>query len=112
MCNAPAVDALAAPTAHPLAVCQTRVGRTALRAFTPPAAAAGPADYIGASSCGWAQASKLDWASHPGQAVALATLVEYAVATYGRERLPALMAGLGQYESWDTLLPAVYGVSP
>jgi hypothetical protein len=48
---------------------------------------------------------------HPGQMVALATLIEYMVATYGRERLPALVAGLGQYKSWDTLLPAVYGVS-
>jgi hypothetical protein len=43
--------------------------------------------------------------------VALATLVEYAVATYGREHLPALVAGLGHYESWDMLLPAVFGVS-
>jgi hypothetical protein len=50
--------------------------------------------------------------NHPGQAVALATLLEYAVAAYGRERLPALVAGLGQYENWDMLLPAVYGVSP
>jgi hypothetical protein len=49
---------------------------------------------------------------HPGQTVALATLIEYAAARYGRERLPALVAGLGHYESWDTLLPAVYGVSP
>jgi hypothetical protein len=49
--------------------------------------------------------------SRPGQAVALATLIEYTVATYGRERLPALVAGLGQYESWNTLLPAVFGVS-
>jgi hypothetical protein len=49
---------------------------------------------------------------HPGQAIALATLIEYAVVTHGRERLPALVAGLGQYGSWDTLLPAVYGVSP
>jgi hypothetical protein len=48
---------------------------------------------------------------HPGVPVVLATLVEYAVATYGRERLPALVAGLGQYESWDTLVPAVFGVS-
>jgi hypothetical protein len=50
-------------------------------------------------------------ASHPGRTVALATLIEYAVAAYGRDRLPALVAGLGQYESWDTLLPAVFGVS-
>jgi hypothetical protein len=50
--------------------------------------------------------------SYPrGQSVALATLIEYTVAAYGRERLPALMAGLGQYQSWETLLPAVYSVS-
>ena len=49
---------------------------------------------------------------HPGQTVALATLIEYAVTTYGRERLPVLMVGLGQYDTWETLLPAVYGVSP
>jgi hypothetical protein len=49
--------------------------------------------------------------SHPGQAIALATLIEYAVATYGRERLPALVAGLGHYERWETLIPVVYGVS-
>lgn len=49
--------------------------------------------------------------SHPGQTVAVATLIEYAVATYGRERLPAFVAGLGQYERWEMLIPAVYGVS-
>lgn len=47
-----------------------------------------------------------------GYAVALATLLDYAVAAYGRERLPLLLTGLGHYESWDTLLPAVYGVAP
>lgn len=50
--------------------------------------------------------------TYPGQTVALATLLEYAVATYGRGRLPVLVAGLGQYESWETLIPAVYGISP
>jgi hypothetical protein len=48
---------------------------------------------------------------HPGQAVALATVVEYAVAVYGRDHLPALVAGLGHHESWETLIPAVYGLS-
>jgi hypothetical protein len=43
--------------------------------------------------------------------VTVATLIEYAVATYGHEQLPVLLAGLAQYDSWDTLLPAVYGVS-
>ncbi len=50
-------------------------------------------------------------ASHPGRTVMLATLIEYAVATYGRDRLPSLVAALGHYDSWDTLVPAVYGVS-
>lgn len=49
--------------------------------------------------------------NHPGQTVALATLIEYTGTTYGRDRLPALLAGLGQYDRWDTLLPAVFGVS-
>lgn len=47
-----------------------------------------------------------------GQTVALATLIDYAVTTYGRERLPALVAGLGQYDSWETLIPAIFAVSP
>lgn len=46
-----------------------------------------------------------------GRAVALATLLDYAVVTYGRDRLPRLVAGLGEYADWETLLPAVYGVS-
>jgi hypothetical protein len=62
-----------------------------------------PGSYMGSSDS--------NQVHHPGQTVALATLIEYAVATYGRERLPMLMAGLGQYESWETLLPAVFGVS-
>ncbi len=45
------------------------------------------------------------------QTVALATLFEYAVATYGRDRLPILVAGLDHYDRWATLIPAVYGVS-
>lgn len=56
--------------------------------------------------------SKPSYERRPDQTVALATLIEYVVATYGRERLPQLVAALGQYETWDTLLPALYGVSP
>lgn len=52
-----------------------------------------------------------DLVTYPGQTVVLATLIEYTVVAYGRERLPGLVAGLGQYESWATLIPAVYGVS-
>jgi hypothetical protein len=38
-------------------------------------------------------------------------LIDYAVTTYGREQLPMLVAGLGHYDRWETLIPAVYGVS-
>jgi hypothetical protein len=45
------------------------------------------------------------------QEVGVATLIEYAVATYGYEQLPTLLAALAHYDDWDTLLPAIYGVS-
>jgi hypothetical protein len=61
-------------------------------------------EYVG-------QASDVDWTSHPGRGVALALLIEYGVATYGRDRLPLFVASLGQHDSWETLLPAVYGIS-
>lgn len=51
------------------------------------------------------------YAPHPGHTVALATLIEYAVITYGRERLPMLVAGLSQHAGWETLVPAVFNVS-
>jgi hypothetical protein len=50
-------------------------------------------------------------AASAGATVALETVIEYAVATYGRAQLPILVAGLGQHESWDTLLLAVFGTS-
>jgi hypothetical protein len=43
--------------------------------------------------------------------VALATVVDYAVATYGRDHLPRLLAALGEHASWQTLIPAVFDVS-
>ncbi|MCE7986040.1 MAG: hypothetical protein DYG89_33095 [Caldilinea sp. CFX5] len=65
------------------------------------------------TSGGWAPSivGPASFFNHPGQTVALATLTGYAVSTYGRYRLPALLAGLGQYDDWDTLLPAVFDVS-
>jgi hypothetical protein len=56
------------------------------------------------------QAVMLD-SSRPGQAVAIATLIDYAVSAYGRDRLPLFIKGLGQYDSWESLVPAVFGVS-
>ena len=48
---------------------------------------------------------------HPGRTVAMATMLEYGVMTYGHERLPDLLAGLGQHTNWETLIPATFGVS-
>lgn len=42
--------------------------------------------------------------------MAAETVVEYVVATYSRERLPALVRGLAEHKTWDTLIPAVFGV--
>jgi hypothetical protein len=55
------------------------------------------------------------WQSEPppepaAAAVAMATLVEYIVATYGRDRLPTLLAALPQHERAETLIPAVFGL--
>jgi hypothetical protein len=46
------------------------------------------------------------------EAVKVATILEYAVSTYGDDHLPLLLSSLAHYNDWDTLLPAVYGVSP
>lgn len=46
-----------------------------------------------------------------GHPIIAYTVVDYAVTVYGRERLPDLVAALGQYDRWETLVPAVYGVS-
>lgn len=48
---------------------------------------------------------------YPGRAIVIATLIEYVVSIYGYDHLPILLAGLAQYKDWDTLLPAVMGVS-
>jgi hypothetical protein len=55
--------------------------------------------------------SKSHQSTRPGQTVAVATLIDYAVITYGRGRLPVLMKGLSESQTWATLIPAVYGVS-
>jgi hypothetical protein len=43
--------------------------------------------------------------------MAARTLIEYVVDGYGRERLPALVEGLRHYDTWEALVPAVFGVS-
>lgn len=39
------------------------------------------------------------------------SLVEYAFSAYGRERLPVLIDGMGRYDTWEALIPAVFGVN-
>jgi hypothetical protein len=48
---------------------------------------------------------------HPGDAVVMATVIEYAVAVYGQARLPVLVASLEGHTRWETLTQAVFGVS-
>jgi hypothetical protein len=48
-------------------------------------------------------------ADAPHMAAAL-SVVEYALDIYGPNRLPALVAGLGVYDTWEELIPAVFGV--
>ena len=52
-----------------------------------------------------------DWQGQWMQIMAAEALVDYAVTTYGRDRLPALVQGLSQYGAWEALIPAVFGVS-
>ena len=45
------------------------------------------------------------------EAVTVVTMVEYAVETYGQERLPMLVTGLDKHDNWESLLTAVFDVS-
>jgi hypothetical protein len=57
----------------------------------------------------WERTESYFYRSH--RTVAVATLLEYAVVAYGYEQLPVLLASLARHDDWDTLLPAVYGIS-
>ena len=45
------------------------------------------------------------------QSVVPKTVIDYMVATYGRRSLARLLDGMHQYDSWQSLIPAVFGVS-
>lgn len=51
-----------------------------------------------------------DLALRQGRILYQATVVDYIVATYGREHLPALITALDTHDTWATLLPARLGV--
>jgi hypothetical protein len=44
-------------------------------------------------------------------AVGFQTVLDYTIATYGRQVLPELVAGFRRYDTWAELIPAVFGVS-
>jgi hypothetical protein len=59
----------------------------------------------------WYSERSVEGAMHPDIAMALATVVEYVQATYGPAKLPVLLAGLDEHDTWAALIPAVFGVS-
>lgn len=71
-------------------------------------AASPPVHLAGLITDGRRPWNRADWWM---RIVAAESVVDYAVETYGRERLPALVQALGEHETWDTLIPAVFGVS-
>lgn len=44
------------------------------------------------------------------QYVASELLIEYAIETYGQDSLRSLLRGFSQYESWDELIPQIFGL--
>jgi hypothetical protein len=38
------------------------------------------------------------------------SLADYLLTTYGHQRLPALLASFGRYDSWTELSPALFGI--
>ena len=40
-----------------------------------------------------------------------AHLIAFIAATYGLDSLPRLLAGFSTYDDWETLAPAVFGLS-
>jgi hypothetical protein len=45
------------------------------------------------------------------QSVVPKTVIDYVIATYGRRSLARLLDGMHQYDSWQSLIPAVFSVS-
>jgi hypothetical protein len=45
------------------------------------------------------------------RAAAAEQLIGFIAATYGIDVLPKLLQGFAQYDDWETLAPAVFGVS-
>lgn len=67
------------------------------------------ADLLGCSPCSDPDIANGIYGKR--ESAASMNLFDFIVATYGLDTLPALLAGFGRYADWDTLSPAVFGVS-
>jgi hypothetical protein len=67
--------------------------------------------YDTSGCCGWPN----DWQYHHGASTlrteAAWTLVSYAMDSYGFSALPSLIEAMGEHNTWEGLIPAVFGVS-
>ncbi len=59
----------------------------------------------------WNSRAEGEQARVMGEYAAAESVIAYAVATYGRDYLPALVHGFGEHRFWSNLIPAIYGVS-
>ncbi len=66
-------------------------------------------DQLTIPRSGWESVENAPFRS--AEVVVGATLIEYAVVAYGHDQLSVLLASLARHDDWDTLLPAVYGIS-
>jgi hypothetical protein len=57
------------------------------------------------------RASEEHWVVRWQRRAVLASIVDYGVATYGRQSLRRLLQATAVHDNWETLIPAVYGVS-
>jgi hypothetical protein len=93
---------MADPT--PCADVHVSVAPVKLAQLVGPLASQGATGYLNSLGGGWAS-------SNSGVIVALATVLDYAAAAYGEARLPELLAAAPQHCEWETLVPAVFGIS-
>ena len=59
----------------------------------------------------WNSRAEGEQAHLMGEYAAAESVIVYAIATYGRDYLPALAHGFGEHRFWSNLIPAIYGVS-
>jgi hypothetical protein len=92
-----------APPADPVRASQNRLLQEWL--------AAHPVVHLGTFTALTSYCRQSGFPVQPLRQLIVQSVIEYAVATYGRDRLPALVQGIGRYETWAELAPAVFGVS-